>query len=237
MLSVIIPAYNEAERIGQSLSALEKDLEKRREPYEVVVVDDGSTDQTRKIVESFAESNNRIRLISSACNRGKGHAVRSGMKASSGEWIVFVDADYPTPILFAYEFIDHIQKTGTDIVFGSRRSAGAVIRKDMGMMRRLVGTCGVHVSRIILGHTIQDTQCGFKVFSKKAAQIIASKSMINRFGFDMEIVFLAKRHALRIDERPLIWTHDHVTTVRPVRDALYTLYELFCIAWRNVFRR
>lgn len=229
-LSVVIPAHNEAERILPYLRQIEEFCTSRRKPYEVLVVDDGSTDATASIVERFAETAGEFQLLRLPSQQGKGAAVRRGMQTAVGQLKLFADADGATPIQELTRLEEAITK-GADLAIGSRTLASRL--PDFTVHARL--------SRSVLGSLfnaavkqsgirgISDTQCGFKLFRRAAADELFSVSSINGFGFDLELLYVAQQRRYRIAEIPVNWADQPGSKVRVLRDGLAMLRELSAI--------
>jgi dolichyl-phosphate beta-glucosyltransferase len=217
-LSVVVPAYNEQTRIVLTLRRILDFLEAHHPASEVIVSDDGSTDDTPRIVEELARSSPRLRLLRDPVNRGKGAAVRRGVMAAQGEWILFSDADLSTPI----EEVDKLLvygKLGADIVIGSRGLSESDIRTRQPLPRELMGRGFNVIVRSVLLGGFRDTQCGFKLFRKQAAHELFPQLTVDGFAFDVEVLLLAKERRLRIDEVPVVWYHAPNSKVSPVTDA------------------
>lgn len=213
-LSVIIPAYNEADRLPITLIDVDKHLSQQEYSYEIIVVNDGSKDQTAEIVNRFAGLVNNLRLINNPDNRGKGAVVRQGMLAAKGNWRVFMDADNSTSVSEFNKMLPYL-KEGYEIVIGSRAARGAKLQPPQKIHRQIIGKLGNLFIQLILLRGIWDSQCGFKCFSEEAANWIFSKMKINRWGFDVESLALARAMGYRIKELPIVWSNDfrsHVTT-------------------------
>jgi len=228
MLSVIIPAYNEQERLAPHLSHVLAYLHERFLAFELIVVDDGSTDQTAKIVTSAFHGEARARLISYQPNRGKGYAVRTGVLASRGEQIVFLDADLSTPIEEIPRALELLEEV--DIVIGSRDLPGADIRVPQPLYRRLASEIFKWIRYVMIGlWHISDTQCGFKVYRGRAARQLFALAQVDRFLFDVEILYLAERAGLRIREIPVRWTDAVGSKVRFWEGLLQIMRDLWRI--------
>ncbi len=228
-ISIVIPAYNEARRLPRSLERIQKYLRERRLDAEVLVVDDGSTDATPKVVEEFRAQMPWLRLVSNGRNRGKGFSVRHGMLEAHGRLALFSDADLSAPIdeadkLFA-ALRDH------EVAFGSRALDRSLITSHQSRLRELAGIAFNKVVQAVLWLPFVDTQCGFKAFLLDRARIVFEQQRIERFGFDPELLFLARRHGLRAVEIPVRWAHDPESKVRVLRDALLMLGDLFVVRW------
>jgi len=225
LISLIIPVYNEEERISRTLEKVLDFFQRNNFRYEIVVVDDGSTDNTLAELERFP---NDINVISYQPNRGKGAAVRKGMLSARGEIRVFSDADLSTPIYEIIKLIDKIN-LGADICIGSRALDPSLIKLHQPFYREFMGKTFNKFVKALVMKGIDDTQCGFKAFTAKAAELIFSKAKIDGFSFDVEILYLAKKLGLRIEQVPVEWYNDRRTKVHPIRDSIEMFLELFRI--------
>ncbi len=237
-LSVIIPAYNEERRLPAYLDRVLAYLEKQSFPFEVVIVDDGSLDDTAAIVEDFAARNHHVRLVRHTGNRGKGQAVKTGMLAASGELRLFADADGATPIA-EVERLRNAIESGADVAVGSRalRDEALVVRTRLH--RKFIGTVFNFIVRALTVKGINDTQCGFKLFTEKAANTIFPLQRIEDFGFDVELLYICRKKGLHIAEVPVNWTDIPGTKVKLVRDSLRMLKDVMKIRlndWRGGYR-
>jgi glycosyltransferase involved in cell wall biosynthesis len=210
-LSVIIPAYNEAERLPKTLLDMDKRLHAVDFSYEIIVVNDGSTDKTAKIVEGMAKMIKNLKLLDQK-NAGKGGAVRAGMLAAKGIVRLFTDADNATSI-DQFEQIIPFFKEGCGVVFGSRTAKGAKLDPPEPLYRQLIGKGLNLVVQILLLPGIWDTQCGFKAFTADAAEKVFRTSRVRSWGFDVEILVLAQRFGFRLKEVPVHWVNDIHSTV------------------------
>lgn len=229
--TIVIPAYDEEERIAPAVHAAlawlaPGDGDGQGGAREVIVVDDGSRDATARVAREAG-----ARVISLPLNRGKGAAVREGMLAASGDPVLFADADLATPIE-AWAALRRRHDAGADVVIGVRTRDTVTERQPLH--RILMGKGGLLFAQVLLGHGASDTQCGFKSFRADAARRIFERLTVERFGFDMEVLVIARRLGLRIDEVPVPWAHDPRSRVRPGRDALRTLAEVLQIWWRRL---
>lgn len=230
-LSIVIPAYNEAARIGPSLERVVAFARARAEPCEIIVVDDGSRDDTRAIVGALAEQHACLRLLALPHNRGKGAAVRAGVLASRGRHVLFTDADLSTPI-DELARLELALADGADIAIGSRAVPGDVERKQP-LLRRVQGR-GFHLAVRVLGFRavaeIRDTQCGFKLFKGAVARAVFRELTLTGFAFDVELLELA-RSRFRVAEIAVAWAHVDGSKVRPGIDAARMLRDLVRIRW------
>lgn len=228
-LSIIIPAYNEEKRVPRALERIGNYLAARKLPAEVIVVDDGSEDATASIVEGWRAQLPGLRLVSNRRNRGKGYSVRHGMLEARGRVTLFTDADLSAPIEEADKLLAALD--GHDVAIGSRGVDRSLIAVHQSRLRELAGICFNLLVRAVTGLPFADTQCGFKAFVRERARIVFEQQRTERFGFDPEILFLAKRHGLRIVEVPVRWAHDPLTKVDVLRDGARMLRDLLGIRW------
>jgi len=212
MLSVIIPAYNEEKRIGRALEPAIRFLKNQPYESEIIVVCDGCTDNTRQVAESFQSEFKNLNIIDYSPNRGKGYAVKKGMLGASGDLRFFMDADYAVPIELLPEFIEKINN-GFDIIIASRRHKDSVIEEHQMYLRELAGKGFGVLQKIILGFPYYDTQCGYKLFTKKAAEFIFPELKYNCSYFDAEMMYVAYRAKMKVAEMPVVWRHDGVTSM------------------------
>lgn len=220
-LSIVIPAYNESARIVKTLENILSYLKDKKFETELIVVDDGSSDATKAIVEKFSERG--IRLISNGTNHGKGYAVKRGMLAAKGDWILFTDADLSTPI----EELDRfLELHDYDILIASRALRDSRIITHQPFYREFGGKLINFFVQLIALPGIKDTQCGFKLFRKNCAQKIFARQTLNGWGFDAEILFIAKRLGCRILELPVLWKNDPDTKVKPFQTGFRMLMDL-----------
>ncbi|MBT9332425.1 glycosyltransferase family 2 protein [Acidipila sp. 4G-K13] len=237
--SIVIPAYNETARIGYALEEVLRVIRIRRWPAEVIVVDDGSTDDTASIVERFAADHPEVHLLQNPGNRGKGYSVRNGILHASGEIVMFTDADLSAPIEEAERLFAAIRE-GVDVAIGSRWLDRGRQTAHQPLYRRFFGRCFNRVTRMIMRLPFADTQCGFKAFQRSAAQTIFRLQQIERWGFDPEILFIALKRGYSVREIAVTWGHDERSRISYLRDGLQMLQELVYIRWNaltGVYRR
>jgi glycosyltransferase involved in cell wall biosynthesis len=234
MLSVIIPAYNEARRIGPTLDAVIAWLQGQPLPHELIVVDDGSEDETRAVVRQRLEGLAFTRLIETPENRGKGHAVRTGMLAARGDLRLFMDADNSTPVNELPGLLARV-RAGAHVAIGSRRAPGATTDVRQPWYRRTWSRVANRVVQAGLLEGIRDTQCGFKLFTGAAAEAVFARARIDGWGFDLEALALAQRLGFPVAEHPVSWSDDPRSRISPLRDAWCITKEFFRI--RRAFRR
>ncbi len=232
-LSIVIPAYNEEKRLGRALGLLRDYFASRRMDIgqiEILVVDDGSTDGTARIAQEWASALPRLRLLSNGNNRGKGYSVRHGMLEARGRIALFTDADLSSPIEESEKLLAAI-RAGNDVAIGSRALDRSLIAAHQSRFREFAGIIFNGFVRLFTGLPFHDTQCGFKAFVREPSRIVFEQQRIERFGFDPEILFLARRHGLRVLEVPVRWAHDAATKVHVLRDSLLMFGDLAFIRW------
>lgn len=217
VLSIVIPAYNEAQRIEPSLERIRTYLASRGEPIEVLVVDDGSNDGTTTVVEReaprFADAGLTLRVLGDGRNHGKGAAVRVGMLASKGDIVLFSDADLSAPIEELPKLVDPIRSGEVDIAIGSRALDRSLVGVHQSAAREAAGRLFNLLMRSLTGMPFRDTQCGFKAFSADAARDVFGRVLIERFGFDVETLFVARKLGYSVREIPVVWNNVEGSTV------------------------
>lgn len=227
-LSIVIPAFNEESRITETIPIIFDYLKAQSYQSEVIVVDDGSTDSTADICRKYEADHACLRLIHYPVNRGKGYAVRTGVMASTGEYVLMCDADLATPIDELDGFWKWVQE-GIDVVIASRAIPGSHLVEHQPFYREFGGRVCNLIIQLVAVPGIHDTQCGFKLFSRRAAQGIFALCFIDGFSFDIEALFIARRSGFSIVEAPVHWYHKSGSKVRVLRDGLATLLDLFRI--------
>lgn len=228
--SIVIPAYNEGTRIRATIERVLAHIQRHGWDAEILVVNDGSSDDTAQIVQSYASQNHCLRLIENPGNRGKGYSVRNGMLHASGAVILFSDADLSSPIEEADKLFDALS-AGADVAIGSRWLRVELQTHRQPLHRQLFGRIFNVALRLILGLKYRDTQCGFKAFTRPAAQTIFPLQHIERWGFDPEILYLARRFGHRVEEVPVQWAHREGTRINPLRDGIRMFFEILKIRW------
>lgn len=221
-ISIVIPAYNEEKRLARSLPLIIDYLRNKDYSYEIIVSDDGSSDNTASTAKSFEEN---IRIHSLPVNKGKGAAVREGMLKAKGKFRVFSDADLSTPITELPKILEPLE-SGADIAIGSRALDYGMIKKHQPFYREFMGKTFNKIVQLLLFKGISDTQCGFKGFTAIAAEKIFSLARVDGFSFDVEILYLAKKMDMRIEQSPVEWYNDERSTVNPIKDSINMLMEL-----------
>ena len=225
LFSLIVPAYNEGRRLGSSLREMSAYLRASGEPYEIVIVDDGSTDETQAIVAEAAAADPAIRLLAHSPNRGKGYAVRAGMLAACGQYLMFTDADLSIPIAITADFHEAL-RGGYEIAIASRWHPDSTNVVPPPLPRRLMGGIFRWCVRRLVISDVRDTQCGCKAYRADVARRLFTQSRIDRFSFDAEVIYLAARAGFRIKEVPFALRYTPGSSVRPVRDSLLMLRDL-----------
>jgi dolichyl-phosphate beta-glucosyltransferase len=228
--SIVIPAYNESVRIRPTLHALLRHLQDQNWDAEILVVNDGSSDDTAQIVREYGKLHPQVLLLENPGNRGKGYSVRNGMLHARGDICLFTDADLSSPITEAQKLFDAIAQ-GADVAIGSRWLQAELQTERQPLYRQAFGRIFNLLLRTILGLRFADTQCGFKALRRDAAQRIFPLQKIERWGFDPEILFLARLAGLRVQEVPVLWAHSEGTRLHPFRDGMRMFLEVLRIRW------
>lgn len=220
-ISIIIPAFEESERLVESLPKVCHYVLDSKMNAEVIVVDDGSADDTAKVAKAeLAKFSVPSRVVSYSENRGKGFAVRTGLREAAGDIALFTDADLSTPIDEMNKLIDPIRSGELDVAFGSRALDRSLIGTHQPWRREQGGKVFNLIVRLMTGLPFWDTQCGFKAFGMNAFRPLLDKMQIDRFGFDVEFLFVAQRHDLRLREIPVRWNNDDRSKVNVIRDSM-----------------
>lgn len=222
--SIVIPVYNEEKRIPGNIEQIFKYFQNRPESTEFIFVNDGSKDRTADLLKEY-QSKYMFEIIGYDQNRGKGYAVKQGALSSKGGWIIFFDIDLATPLDVFDDFIKNI--SGDDhVIIGSRRLENSKIEKSESKVRTFLGHGFTKISNLLVPE-IKDFTCGFKCFSKKAVDTIFRRARISRWGFDTELLYIAKLNNLKIKQIPVRWKHDDQSKVKVVRAIFSSLKELF----------
>jgi dolichyl-phosphate beta-glucosyltransferase len=234
-LTIIIPSYNEEARLPVTLQCIAQYIRASQRETEVLVVDDGSSDRTAAAGESFRGKIPLLRVISNGVNRGKGYSVRHGMQEAHGRFVLFTDADLSAPIEEADKLLVALETN--DVAIGSRALDRGLISVHQSYFREFAGIVFNTVVRLILRLPFVDTQCGFKAFRREPCRIIFEQQRIERFGFDPELLYLARHHGLRSVEIPVRWAHSPATKVSMLRDSLQMFLDIFIIRWNALAGR
>lgn len=233
LLTVIVPAYNEEKRIGRTLRDIVRYLQTREISYELLIVDDGSTDRTAEVVDGLRLPG--LEVISYGENRGKGAAVKYGVEKSHGLWILFTDADNSTPINQLAKLWPYCQDY--EVIVGSRYLPDSDVQIKQAPLRIFGSRLGNLLIRLLILPGLRDTQCGFKLFSQKAAKEIFPYQSIAGWGFDMEILRIAREHKYKIKEVPVRWLNSELSRIRSGRVFLRTFVELLTIKQKSLAGR
>jgi dolichyl-phosphate beta-glucosyltransferase len=231
--SIVIPAYNESARLGASMEKVLAYVHAQNWNAEVIVVNDGSRDNTPEIVRTLAAKDPILRLIENPGNRGKGYSVRNGVLHAKGEIVLFTDADLSSPIEEASKLLKALDD-GADIAIGSRWLRAETQTQRQPLYRQIFGRIFNLLLRITLGLNFKDTQCGFKAFKQPAVRAIFPLQKIERWGFDPEILFLARRLGFKVKEVPVLWGHSGGTRINPLIDGSRMFAEMLRIRWYSM---
>ena len=234
-LSIVIPSFNEELRLPVTLAEISAYIRASKRETEVIVVDDGSTDRTADVANSFRGEIQQLRIVANDTNRGKGYSVRHGMTEARGRIVLFTDADLSAPIDEADKLLaalaDH------DVAIGSRALDRSLISVRQSLFREYAGIVFNFIVRFILRLPFVDTQCGFKAFRRERCRVIFQQQRIERFGFDPELLYLARHHGLSAAEIPVRWAHSPATKVSMLRDSLQMFADIFIIRWNALSGR
>jgi glycosyltransferase involved in cell wall biosynthesis len=231
-LSIVIPAYNEALRIGSTLEKVRQYLKSRNYPGELIVVDDGSTDPTPEILQEVQRHHPAVRVLRNEPNRGKGFSVRRGVLEARGEFVLFTDADLSAPIEEANKLLAALESSRADAAVGSRALQRRLIGVRQPWWREFAGRAFNHLVRLFTGLKIRDTQCGLKLFRRTSTRRAFELQRVTGFGFDPEVLFLIERFGGKVIEVPVRWNDNPATKVRFLRDALRMFLDLLALRWR-----
>lgn len=242
-LSIIIPCYNAQKHIADTIQRIDSFLISKDLNYEIIPVNDGSKDDTEKLIDQVIQDIQRsnslndlgqetIRKVSYSPNQGKGEAVRQGILHANGEYVIFVDVDLPVDVSCIMQMYDMLKTHKTDFVLADRRSEGG--SENASFLRHLVSMFGFMTTKVILGIPFKDTQAGFKGFNSKCAKALAHAQKVKRFAFDMEYLYIARLYNFKIDSLPVVYKNDILsTTVHIVRDSIRTLTDVVRIRLRK----
>ncbi len=231
-LTIVIPAFNEAKKIEATVNEVTEYLSGKGYSYELIIVDDGSEDDTLDIIKRYTtiSSNGNIKILENVYNKGKGYAVRNGIMQATGDYILFMDADNSTRI-FEIERVLPSFKEGFDIVIGSRRlkNVPGNIVISQPSYRHVLGEIYIYISRLFFKISVRDYNCGFKIFKNNVAKKIFSKQMMDDWSFDLETLFLVEKYCFKIKEVPVNWKHYKGSKVRPVLDGIKSFISILMI--------
>jgi dolichyl-phosphate beta-glucosyltransferase len=231
-VSIVIPAYAEEQRIGRAVTELRRLAADWPRLGEVLVVVEPSGDRTVEAARAAAGGDPLATIIENPSHRGKGYSVRTGMLQAAGEIIFFMDADLSVPLEYVAPFVAHLDAhSQTAVVIGNRRHPGSVMTRRQHPLRERAGRVFNHVVRALGLSASKDTQCGFKAFRRGAAREIFTRARIDGFAFDTEVLLLARKFSLRIDELPVEWINDEHTKFRPLQDGWRSFRDLLRIRW------
>jgi glycosyltransferase involved in cell wall biosynthesis len=234
-LTIIVPSFNEERRLPPSLEKIAAYVNASGRRTEVLVVDDGSTDRTAEVAGSFANRIANLRVLKNGENRGKGYSVRHGMIEAKGENVLFTDADLSAPIEQADQLLDALDQY--DVAIGSRAVDRSLITVHESLFREFAGIVFNRIVRIVLWLPFVDTQCGFKAFRRERCRIIFEQQRIERFGFDPELLYLARHHGLKSTEIPVRWAHSPATKINMLRDSILMFIDVFTVRWNSLLGR
>ena len=235
-ISIVIPAYNESARLGRTLDQVLNFVHQQAWRAEIIVVNDGSSDQTAELVRTYTRQDSTVRLLSNPGNRGKGYSVRNGILHAKGEFILFTDADLSSPIEEAPKLFQALEN-GSDIAIGSRWVRPELQTQRQSATRQILGRVFNGFLRLFLGLAFNDTQCGFKALRQHSAKVIFPLQRIEGWGFDPEILFLAQKMGFTITEVPVVWAHDERTRIHPFTDGARMIADIIRIRWYDLSGR
>ena len=234
-LSILVPSFNEEARLAPTLESIANYIRASNHATEVLVIDDGSTDGTARLAESFRNRIPGLRVLSNGTNRGKGYSVRHGALQARGDYLLFTDADLSAPIEEADKLLSALHTY--DVAIGSRAMNRNLIGVHESAFREFAGIVFNKIVRFMLRLPFVDTQCGFKVFRREKCRLIFEQQTIERFGFDPELLYLARHHGLSVVEIPVRWSHSPATKINMMRDSLQMFADVFIIRWNALTGR
>ena len=235
-LSIVIPAYNESARIEDALERVMSCVAEQGWDAEVLVIDDGSKDDTAAIVQRWMTTHERLHLVQNPGNKGKGYSVRNGLLQAAGEIVMFTDADLSAPMEEAERLFKSLAD-GADVAIGSRWMDRTRQTIHQPLYRQFFGRCFNWITRTVMGLPFKDTQCGFKAFKRPAAQVIFRLQTIERWGFDPEILFIARKLKYVIREVPVTWGHDERSRMSYIKDGMKMLEDMARIRMNSIAGR
>lgn len=230
-LSLVVPVYNEEDRFETPLPAVHRFLQENFRQSELVYVDDGSTDHTHDRIAQASNKYPLIRIVKSPANAGKGDAIRRGFEAAKGNLLLFSDADFSTPVEETLKFLQWIDE-GYDVILGSRGLPDSQVEIHQSFLRESMGKIFNRIIRFLLPLKYRDTQCGFKMFQKKAAETILPRMTLKGFAFDVEMIVIAQLHQMKIAEVPVVWRNVLESKVHPIKNSLEMIRDILKIRYR-----
>jgi dolichyl-phosphate beta-glucosyltransferase len=234
-ISIVLPAYNEEARLPATLTAILSYLDARGwSDAEVLVVNDGSSDGTATLARQFQAKHPQVRLIENPGNRGKGYSVRHGMLEARGQWVLFSDSDLSAPIEELDKLLKAARESGASVAIGSRALDRSLIQVHQSWFRETAGRIFNLLMRIAIGLPFADTQCGFKLFERRAAQEVFRRQVVERWGFDAEVLFIARKLGFKTVEVPVRWSHSEGTKVSMFRDSANMFVDLLRVRWNHL---
>lgn len=233
-LSIIIPCYNEESNIGSTLDDVLNYLAHKSFSYEIIIVDDGSSDNTAAAAKRKALDFENFSIIINAENKGKGYSLRKGVPCAKGEIILFMDADNSTSIQEFDKFLPYFEQD-YDAIIASRRLKGSVVGKSQPITRILLGQVYIFLSRLILNLKHRDLNCGFKAYKNAAAKKIFSLQRLDRWAFDTELLFLINKYDMKVKEVPVRWVHKSTSKVSPIKDGIKSFLDLITIRSNDIY--
>jgi len=231
-LSIVVPSYNEELRLPPSLDRIAAYVAGSKRSTEVLVVNDGSSDRTAEVAASYTDRIRNLRVLQNGRNRGKGYSVRHGMLEAIGQVVLFTDADLSAPIEEADKLLAVMGQY--DVAIGSRALDRSLIHEHESAFREFAGIVFNKIVRVVLRLPFVDTQCGFKAFRRERCRILFEQQRIERFGFDPELLYLARHHGLKSVEIPVHWSHSPATKINMMRDSLLMFLDVFTIRWNSL---
>jgi dolichyl-phosphate beta-glucosyltransferase len=227
-LTIVIPAFNESRRLGPTLRRVVDYLKQKGHPYEVLVIDDGSTDATAEVAQAFAPEG--VRVLRQEVNRGKGAVVKVGVLASQGREVLLLDADLSTPIEDLEKLRPRLAEA--QVVLGSRSVEGSDILTHQPFYREMMGRTFNFIIQVVGVRGLRDTQCGFKLLDGDVARKLFSELQIERFAYDVELVWLARRHGYNVIEVGVRWADSPASKVNPMTDSARMFWDVMALRWR-----
>jgi dolichyl-phosphate beta-glucosyltransferase len=224
-ISIVVPTFNEEARISSCLGAIERYFSESSLSYEILISDDGSTDNTLGHIKDMVSASSKIKVIKNP-HKGKGAAVRAGVLSSVGDLVLFTDTDFSTPLTELKKLLEKIENSGYDIAIASRDLPGSKIVRHQSLIREMLGKALNKIIQFVYVPGISDTQCGFKLFKGDAARQLFSKLKIDGFLFDVEMLYLARVQGLKVAEVPVKWEHNKLSRVRVLRDLPQVIFDL-----------